>query len=74
MDQKIREALNVHNPRTEDAKQYLENMAKLSISGLMLKKNPHVVDAIKKVNSNFLFVDWNLIHIKNNIDNLFILK
>lgn len=48
LDQKIREALSVNNPRKDDAKQYLENMSKLIISGLMLKKNPHVVDAIKK--------------------------
>lgn len=49
LDQKIREALSVTNPRKEDAKNYLERMSKLVISGLMLKKNPHVVDAIKKV-------------------------
>ncbi|XP_047482374.1 hepatoma-derived growth factor-related protein 2-like [Penaeus chinensis] len=48
LDQKIREALSVTNPRKEDAKNYLERMSKLVISGLMLKKNPHVVDAIKK--------------------------
>ncbi|CAL4115451.1 unnamed protein product, partial [Meganyctiphanes norvegica] len=48
LDQQIREALSVNNPRKEDAKQYLERMSKLIISGLMLKKNPHVVDAIKK--------------------------
>lgn len=53
LDQKIREALSVTNPRKEDAKNYLERMSKLVISGLMLKKNPHVVDAIKKV--SFLF-------------------
>lgn len=49
LDQKIREALSVTNPRKDDAKMYLEKMSKLVISGLMLKKNPHVVDAIKKV-------------------------
>lgn len=49
LDQKIREALSVTNPRKDDAKTYLEKMSKLVISGLMLKKNPHVVDAIKKV-------------------------
>ncbi|XP_050693605.1 hepatoma-derived growth factor-related protein 2-like isoform X2 [Eriocheir sinensis] len=48
LDQKIREALSVTNPRKDDAKMYLEKMSKLVISGLMLKKNPHVVDAIKK--------------------------
>lgn len=48
LDQKIREALSVTNPRKDDAKTYLEKMSKLVISGLMLKKNPHVVDAIKK--------------------------
>ncbi|KAK7075126.1 Hepatoma-derived growth factor-related protein [Halocaridina rubra] len=48
LDQKIREALSVTDPRKEDAKEYLEKMSKLVISGLMLKKNPHVVDAIKK--------------------------
>ncbi|XP_063871360.1 lens epithelium-derived growth factor-like isoform X3 [Scylla paramamosain] len=48
LDQKIREALSVTNPRKDDAKLYLEKMSKLVISGLMLKKNPHVVDAIKK--------------------------
>ncbi|KAG7160197.1 PC4 and SFRS1-interacting protein-like, partial [Homarus americanus] len=48
LDQKIREALSVTNPRKDDAKLYLERMSKLVISGLMLKKNPHVVDAIKK--------------------------
>jgi len=48
LDQQIREALSVNNPRKDDAKQYLEKMSKLIISGLMLKKNPHVVDAIKK--------------------------
>lgn len=53
LDQKIREALSVTNPRKEDAKNYLERMSKLVISGLMLKKNPHVVDAIKKVSLLF---------------------
>ncbi|RXG68375.1 PC4 and SFRS1-interacting protein [Armadillidium vulgare] len=48
LDQKIREALSVTNPRKNDAKMYLEKMSKLVISGLMIKKNPHVVDAIKK--------------------------
>ncbi|XP_068223821.1 hepatoma-derived growth factor-related protein 2-like isoform X6 [Palaemon carinicauda] len=48
LDQKIREALSVTDPRKDDAKDYLERMSKLVISGLMLKKNPHVVDAIKK--------------------------
>nr|XP_053626604.1 hepatoma-derived growth factor-related protein 2-like isoform X2 [Cherax quadricarinatus] len=48
LDQKIREALSVTNPRKDDAKLYLERMSKLVISGLMLKKNPHVVDAIRK--------------------------
>ncbi|XP_045611083.2 LOW QUALITY PROTEIN: PC4 and SFRS1-interacting protein [Procambarus clarkii] len=48
LDQKIREALSVTNPRKDDAKAYLEKMSKLVISGLMLKKNPHVVDAIRK--------------------------
>ena len=47
------------NPRKDDAKGYLETMSKLSISGLMLKKNPHVVDAVKKVRIilfQFIFV------------------
>ncbi|KAK4301045.1 hypothetical protein Pmani_026781 [Petrolisthes manimaculis] len=48
LDQKIREALSVTDPRKEDAIAYLEMMSKLVISGLMLKKNPHVVDAIRK--------------------------
>ena len=48
-DQKIREALSVQNPRKQDARNYLDSMLSLVVSGLMLKKNPHVVDAIKKV-------------------------
>lgn len=48
-DQKIRVALSVQNPRKEDARGYLDAMLNLVVSGLMLKKNPHVVDAIKKV-------------------------
>jgi len=47
-DQKIRVALSVQNPRKEDARGYLDAMLNLVVSGLMLKKNPHVVDAVKK--------------------------
>jgi len=47
-DQKIRMALSVQNPRKEDARGYLDSMLSLVVSGLMLKKNPHVVDAVKK--------------------------
>jgi len=47
-DQKIRMALSVQNPRKEDARGYLDSMLGLVVSGLMLKKNPHVVDAVKK--------------------------
>jgi len=47
-DQKIRMALCVQNPRKEDARGYLDAMLNLVVSGLMLKKNPHVVDAVKK--------------------------
>ena len=46
---KIRVALSVQNPRKEDARGYLDAMLNLVVSGLMLKKNPHVVDTIKKV-------------------------
>lgn len=53
LDQKIREALSVIDPRKDDAKSYLDKMSKLVISGLMIKKNPHVVDAIKKVSYSF---------------------
>ncbi|XP_076040122.1 uncharacterized protein LOC143024791 isoform X3 [Oratosquilla oratoria] len=48
LDQQIREALSVNNPRKDEAKQFLDKMSKLVISGLMLKKNPYVVDTIKK--------------------------
>ena len=65
-DQKIRVALSVQNPRKEDARGYLDAMLNLVVSGLMLKKNPHVVDAVKKVSYSYLCVNFSRRHFGMN--------
>ena len=48
LDKKLREALSVKNPNHEAARKYLDRLSQIHISELMLKKNPHIVDAVKK--------------------------
>ena len=48
LDRKLRESLSVHSPNHGEALNYLNLLHELNVTELMLKKNPQIVDAIRK--------------------------